>query len=152
MIEYVPNDKANGMDGLGVIQKDIDEKKRVEEEKEQKRLEELAAKQKKAKLNKSRISELAKPNDKWKVGKKLIELQKQFPHDRVLQRMVKQEFASNQTFRYPEEYDKFNQEDEAKMKQIKLGDEQKGLSKKDFEAGAHKLEIFKIKDKLENDK
>ena len=82
-------------DGLKIIQNDIDEKKRAVEEKERKRQEDLAAKQEKAKLNKSRMAELAKPNDKWKVGKKLIELQKQFPHDRVLQRMVKQEFASN---------------------------------------------------------
>jgi hypothetical protein len=28
------------------------------------------------------------PKDKWKVGKELKELQKQFPHDRVLERMV----------------------------------------------------------------
>ena len=45
-------------------------------EKEKKKQEDLLAKQEKAKLNKQRINELAKPTDKWKVGKKLIELQK----------------------------------------------------------------------------
>ncbi len=60
------------------------------------------------KKKKTRIEELAEPKDKWKVGKKLIELQKEFPHDRVLQRMIKEEFRTNQTFRYPDEYDKFN--------------------------------------------
>ena len=33
--------------------------------------------------------------------------------------MVKQEFATNQTFRYPDEYDKYNVEDEKKMKHLK---------------------------------
>lgn len=28
------------------------------------------------------------PKDKWKLGKQLKELQKNFPHDRVIQRMV----------------------------------------------------------------
>jgi len=58
----------------------------------QKRQEALDAKQLKAKLDKVNLEKLAKPNDKWKVGKKLLELQKKFPHDRVLQRMVTQEF------------------------------------------------------------
>ena len=31
---------------------------------------------------------LAKPKDKWKVGRELKQLAKQFPHDRVIQRMV----------------------------------------------------------------
>ena len=35
------------------------------------------------------------PKDKWKVGRQLKELQKLFPHDRVLQRMVHEEFKKN---------------------------------------------------------
>jgi len=42
----------------------------------EKRQEALAAKQEKAKLDKANLEKLAKPNDKWKVGKKLLELQK----------------------------------------------------------------------------
>ena len=38
---------------------------------------------------------ISKPKDKWKVGKKLLEMQEQFPHDRVLQRMIKEEFKAN---------------------------------------------------------
>ena len=56
----------------------------------------------------------------------MMELQSQFPHDRVLQRMVKEEFRTNQTFRYPVEYDKFHQDEEKKMKHIKR--DSKGLS------------------------
>lgn len=41
------------------------------------------------------FSKLAKPKDKWKVGNKLLELKEQFPHDRVLERMVLEEFKSN---------------------------------------------------------
>lgn len=35
------------------------------------------------------------PKDRWKVGKELKELAKQFPHDRVIQRMVTEEFKTN---------------------------------------------------------
>jgi len=48
--------------------------------------------------------------DKWKLGNELKKLQAQFPHDRVLQRMVVDEFKTNQPFLYPEEYDIYNQE------------------------------------------
>ena len=112
LIDFTSADKANGPDGLSVIQKDIDTRRIAQEQEQQKREEALAAKQEKAKLDKQvakeKLEKLAKPKDKWKVGKKLLELQQQFPHDRVVQRMVKQEFQANQVFRYPEEYDKFN--------------------------------------------
>ena len=106
--EKQPKERNSTNDGLAVIQADRDAKFRAAEEEEQKKQAELLAKQQKAKLNKDRIAELAKPNDKWKVGKKLMELQSKFPHDRVLERMVKEEFRTNQTFRYPVEYDKFH--------------------------------------------
>ena len=96
------------------------------------------------------MNDLAKPKDKWKVGKKLIEMQKEFPHDRVLQRMIKEEFKANQTFRYPDEYDKFDQDNEKKMKH--LPQEKAGCDKPDYEAGEQKLGLFTVKDKLEHDK
>ena len=45
-------------------------------------------KSEKRKPDQERLSKLAKPKDKWKVGKKLLEIQKMFPHDRVLERMI----------------------------------------------------------------
>ena len=57
------------------IQKDIDDKQAAADLKEKQKQDALLAKQQKAKVNAARISELAKPNDKWKVGKKLMELQ-----------------------------------------------------------------------------
>ena len=61
----------------------------------------------KPKPSEDRITRLAKPIDKWKLGKQLLELRKEFGHDRCLERMIKQEFAKNQAFRYPVEYDTF---------------------------------------------
>lgn len=49
----------------------------------------------KRKPDTARIERLAKPKDKWKVGKQLLKLYKDYPHDRVLERMIKQEFATN---------------------------------------------------------
>lgn len=62
------------------------------------------------------MDNLAKPKDKWKKGRVLKELQKEFPHDRVLERMIKDEFAANQLFRYPQEYDVYNNEKDEKLK------------------------------------
>lgn len=58
------------------------------------------------------------PKDKWKVGKELKALQKEFPHDRVLERMIAEEFKTNQLFKYPEEYDLY---DAAKERAFKKG-------------------------------
>ena len=112
LIDFVSADKASGLDGLYAIQKDIDTKRIAQEQEQRKRDEALAAKQEKAKLDKlvakEKLEKLAKPKDKQKVVKKLLEMQQQFPHNRVVQKMVKQEFKANQVFRYPEEQDKFN--------------------------------------------
>lgn len=62
------------------------------------------------KVDRSRIKELAKPKDPWKVYKKLQALQKQFPHDRVLERMLKEEGAKIKALRRPEEYDVYDLE------------------------------------------
>jgi hypothetical protein len=62
------------------------------------------------------MEELAKPKDKWKKGRVLKELYKEFPHDRVLERMIKEEFGTNQLFKYPEEYDVYNNEKDEKLK------------------------------------
>lgn len=56
------------------------------------------------------------PKDKWRLGKELKQLRAKFPHDRVLQRMVAEEFKTNQPFLYPEEYDIYNREREASLK------------------------------------
>ena len=71
-------------DGKEVIEKRIADKKKEEYEKGMKEIEDAQAAEKKAKYRKERLNELAKPKDKWKVGKKLLEMQKKFPHDRVL--------------------------------------------------------------------
>jgi len=64
------------------------------------------------------MGDLAKPKDKWKKGRILKELQKEFPHDRVLERMIQDEFATNQLFKYPEEYDVYNNEKDEKLKKF----------------------------------
>ena len=101
----------------------------------------------KAVWHKKRLNELAKPKDKWKVGKELMALQSKFPHDRVLQRMVKEEFKENQVFRYPEEYDVYRNADE-EPKRIKQ--QEKGLRKPDYAAGEAKLETFKKTDTIDH--
>ena len=54
------------------------------------------------------LDSIAQPKDKWKLGNELKQLQKKFPHDRVLERMIEEEFKSNQLFKYPQEYDLYD--------------------------------------------
>lgn len=65
------------------------------------------------------LEELCKPKDKWKRGKKLMDLARLFPHDLVLQRMIKDEFKENRVFKYPEEYEIYDDEEEARRKMPK---------------------------------
>lgn len=73
-----------------------------------------------------------------------------FPHDRVLERMVKEEFSKNQHFRYPAEYDVFNKEKDDKLKIFTdaVSKEDKANAKPTYgNFGAAKLEEFKLEDK-----
>jgi hypothetical protein len=45
-----------------------------------------------SKKREDRIEELAKPRDKWGRGRILMQLKKKFPHDIVLERMIREEF------------------------------------------------------------
>ena len=47
-----------------------------------------------------------------------MKLQHQFPHDAVLQRMIKEEFKDNRVFKYPEEYDVYD-DDEEKARRLR---------------------------------
>jgi hypothetical protein len=82
------------------------------------------------------LEELAQPKDKWKRGKKLMELKNKFPHDLVLHRMIKDEFKENRVFKYPEEYEIYDDEEEEKRKMPKykvLDSHQRNEKEKDIE-------------------
>ena len=61
------------------------------------------------------------PKDKWAQAKRLKQLQKEFPHDRVIERMIEEEMKSNPKFRYPLEYDVFHEEAEEKFRMTRGG-------------------------------
>lgn len=89
-----------------------------------------------------RIKSLAAPKDKWERGKILMQMKKKFPHDIVLQKLIKEEFKENRVFKYPEEYDRFDDEEEYKCKYRG----QTGLEVKELGAGKELLEKFKVLD------
>lgn len=45
-------------------------------------------------------------------------MQKEFPHDAVLRRMIKEEFKENRLFKFPEEYDVYDDEEELARKLV----------------------------------
>jgi hypothetical protein len=55
-----------------------------------------------------RLGQLAKPKDKWKRLKILMDLKKKFSHDLTLEKMIKEELKSNKVFKFPEEYDLYD--------------------------------------------
>ena len=59
-----------------------------------------------------RIGELAKPKDKWKRLHILLELKQIFKHDITLKKMIQEELKSNRIFKYPEEYDLYDNEED----------------------------------------
>lgn len=92
------------------------------------------------------------PKDKWKLGRQLKELQKEFPHDRVLQRMIEEEFKANQTFKYPEEYDIYDGAAEHSLKKnfdghvVQPGNGEYAWKRPDFSREADIIQNFKNKD------
>ena len=116
----------------------MNEKVKVEREKirqeEALRHEERGRIEKRKEILRERKSEdLYKPKDKWKTGKTLLELQKQFPMDTIVTKMVKEEFKNNKVLRYPEEYEVYDEYDEVNRK---LND---AKMKKTFDKIAHPL-------------
>ena len=67
-----------------------------------------------------KIEELAKPKDKYKTGKVMINLKDQFKYDNIIKKMIKNEFKDNKLFKFPEEY-AIRDEDEQKDILFKLG-------------------------------
>lgn len=98
-----------------------------------------------SKRREQRIEELAQPKDKWKRGKILLELKKKFPHDIVLERMIREEFKENRTFKYPEEYDLYDDEQDKQCKHMT----DHAIKKKDLSAGKVLREKFKQLDDQE---
>ena len=88
------------------------------------------------------LSKLAKPKDKWGRLRILMDLKRKFAHDISLQKMIREELKSNKVFRFPEEYDLY---DEAEDKLCKHMGEA-GIKQPDFSAGKTLREKFKALD------
>jgi len=59
-----------------------------------------------------RLNELAKPKDKWKRLRILMDLKKKFRHDITLEKMIKEELKDNRVFKFPEEYDLYDDQED----------------------------------------
>jgi len=105
------------------------------------------------KIKKNSIDELSNPKDRWKKGKQLLELQKKFPHDLTIQKLIKEEFKENRKFQYPEEYDVVDRDEdmarrlqlERKMKVKDEGQRQVLLDK--FKHQDNEVEFYQDQEK-----
>jgi hypothetical protein len=104
-------------------------------------------KKKKEKLDKElkemktedRLKVLAKPKDKWKRLRILMQLKSKFKHDMVLEKMIKEELKSNKVFKFPEEYDLYDDTEDKLCKHMG----EKGIQVKELSAGKSLRESFK---------
>ena len=101
------------------------------------------------------LDELAKPKDKWKRGKKLLELKSIFSHDLVLQRMIKDEFKENRIFKFPEEYEIYDDEEEFKRKMDKKkvvkAEERKAIQEDKEEKQKLAIDKFVVKENIRSE-
>jgi hypothetical protein len=119
-----------------------------------KRLEQVFGKDKKVALDKklgemkaeTRIGNLAQPKDKWGRLRILINLRKKFTHDISLQKMIQEELKANKVFKYPEEYELYDDQENAKCRHMADPDVKGLQSKVDFSAGRTLREKFKALD------
>lgn len=58
------------------------------------------------------------PKDKWKRLKILMNLKKKFAHDITLQKMINEELKTNRVFKYPEEYDRYDDHEDLLCKHM----------------------------------
>ena len=100
-------------------------KQRLEEERDEKEAEELKQKMSREMLKrlvlrgeveKTEINELAKPKDCLKVGKAIMNMAKMFPDDKILKKLLIQEFHEKKLAKYPEEYDLYDSDEEIEIK------------------------------------
>jgi hypothetical protein len=92
--------------------------------------------------NTKRLEELAVPKDKWKRLRILMDLKKKFNHDITLQKMINEELKSNRVFKYPEEYDLYDDIEDKLCKHMG----EKGIQVKGLDAGKTLREKFKVLD------
>jgi len=92
-----------------------------------------------------RLGELAKPKDKWKRLRILMELKKKFRHDITLEKMIKEELKSNKVFKFPEEYDLYDDQEDRLCKH----QAEKGMKQYDNSLGKTLREKFKTLDDQE---
>jgi len=117
---------------------------------QEKRLEHVYGKQKKQEVDKrlagltgsEHLSKLAKPKDKWGRLRILMDLKKKFAHDISLQKMIREELKSNKVFRFPEEYDLYDEKEDKLCKHMG----EAGIKQPDFSAGKTLREQFKTLD------
>jgi len=74
------------------------------------------------------LDELAKSKDRLKIGKTMLNLKSQYPDDKILRRLILQEFSDTRLIKYPAEYTNVDNMEETMRKFSKT----KGIDNKAF--------------------
>lgn len=92
-------------------------KTQAEQDKEKEKRDKLVSQVLKGKkIEATSKKELAKPKDRMLVGKTLLELKKMHPDDKLLTKMLLQEFQDTRVAKHPLEYDFVDSDEENKIK------------------------------------
>lgn len=90
-------------------------------------------------------ADLTAPKDRHGVRSTLFSLKGKFQHELTLHKMLKKELADDQPFKYPEEYQLFNDAKEKAFK-VNFAKEPHRPKVEDYEAQANQLEYFNQND------
>ena len=105
----------------------LDEKRKQKKEEAEEKLNEEIKKKEKEDIIKNKpkteiynrlmkkINSLALAKDKWQTGRIMLNLKNKFSYDKIIEKMITQEFNENKEFRYPEQYAIFDSEHERKV-------------------------------------
>jgi len=76
---------------------------------------------------------MAKPKDRLKVGKTLLEMRKAHPHDPIIRRMILDEFKDTKVAKYPLEYDVADSDEDNRQKMRHVSQQSKAISLEEME-------------------
>lgn len=122
------------------------------EEEKKKQLPTKPDKERTQALKQEKLSALARPKDQCMARKTLMELHKKFPMDNIVTNMMKNELMNNRLFRYPEEYELYNEEEEEKIKVRTAKPPKKKDAEEEKKNRRMKVEQLKNKEKEKDDK
>ncbi|KRX04711.1 hypothetical protein PPERSA_03102 [Pseudocohnilembus persalinus] len=104
------------LEKLQLEEEQLEQEMQLREEEEWENRQKLANLVLRKEITHTPIDLMAQPKDRQKIGKELLKIKKAYPNDLILTKMINQEFKDTKIAKSALEYDNFDEEHEAKVK------------------------------------